>query len=53
MAAPPPAAAATAPAVVEIALAVISCSSGTTCGWDADSAERMNRFTEITTSALR
>ena len=39
--------------LVETALAVISRSGSTTCGWHADSADSTNRFTEMTTSALR
>ena len=49
---PPPTAVTTAPAVVDIALAVIRRSGSTTCGWDADSADSTNRLTEMTTSAL-
>jgi hypothetical protein len=48
MATPPPITAATAPDVVDSALAETSEGASVVCGRPADSADRMNRLTEKT-----
>src|SRR5437899_720412 len=48
---PPPLTAEIVPAVGDIALAVNSSPSGTTCGSDADSADNTNRLTDRTVKA--
>ena len=52
MATAPPAVVATAPLVVDSALAPTSVGRSTVCGRAADSEDSTNRFTETMTSAL-